>query len=98
MRECAPGCPNFLERKDSRFAQFHGTLDALFRQLHSEGIGIQTKRTETITKEDEEKLWSSGVMGESTPKALQNATFFVVGKMFSLRGGAEHRNLKISHV
>ena len=37
-------------------------------------------------------------MGESTPKALQNAAFFVVGKMFSLRGGAEHRNLKISHV
>ena len=98
VRECVPGCPNFLDRKDSRFAQFHGTLDALFRQLHSEGIGIQTKRTETITKEDEEKLWSSGVMGESTPRALQNAAFFVVGKMFNLRGGAERRNLKISQL
>ena len=37
-------------------------------------------------------------MGESTPRALQNAAFFVVGKMFSLRGGAEHRNLKISQL
>ena len=46
-------------------------------------IGIQTKRTETKTKE-KEKLLSSGVMGESTPRALQNTAFFVVVKMFSL--------------
>ena len=29
-------------------------------------------------------------MGLTTPRLLQNAAFFVVGKMFSLDGGVEH--------
>lgn len=70
----------------------------MFHLLHSEGIGVQTKQTEILTKEHEEKLWSSGVMGLTTPRALQNAAFSVVGKMFSLRGGLEHRDLKISQL
>ena len=98
MRDHTPGCPNFLDKKDSRFRALQGTLDSLFHQLLSEGIGVQTKRTEVITKEDEEKLWSSGVMGLTTPRSLQNAGFFVVGKMFSLWGGVEHRKLKLSQL
>ena len=62
MRENVPGCPNFLYKKDSRFRSLQGTLDALFHQLHSDGISVQTKHTEILTKEDEE-MWSSGVMG-----------------------------------
>ncbi len=38
---------------------------------------------------DRKKLWDSGVMGDSTPRALQNTTFFIVGKMCPLRGGEE---------
>lgn len=37
-------------------------------------------------------------MGTRTPKALQNAAFYVVGKMFSLRGGTELRNVRISQI
>ena len=72
-------------------------MDALFHQLHSDGIGVQTKHSE-ILKEDEEKMWSAGVMGLTTPRSLQNAAFFVVGKMFSLQGGVEHRKLKLSQL
>ena len=35
-------------------------------------------------------------MNTTTPTGLQNAAFFVVGKMFCLRGGQEHRNLQLS--
>ena len=94
MRETTPGCPNFLNKQDSQFRQLQGTLDALFHKLHSDGIGVQVRHTEIITKADEEKLWTSGIMGLSNPRSLQNAAFFVVGKMFSLRGGVEHRKLK----
>ena len=52
--------------------------------------------TEILTEDDQEKLWSSGVMGLTTPRSLRNASFFIVGKMFSLRGGVEHRKLKLS--
>ena len=37
-------------------------------------------------------------MGTTTPRALQNAAFFIVGEMFSLRGGQELRELKLSQV
>jgi len=37
-------------------------------------------------------------MGTKTPKALQSAVFYTVGKMFSLRGGDEMRSLKISQI
>ena len=53
------------------------------------------RHTEIITKA-EEKLWDSGVMGVRTPRSLQNATYIVVEKMFNLRGGVEHRNLKLT--
>ena len=98
MREISPACPNFLDKKDSRFKQLHCTLDAHFHKLHSDGIGRQVKHAEVFTKEDEEKLWGTGVLGTNTPACLQNAAFFTVGKMFCLRGGEEHRALKLSRI
>ena len=44
-----------------------------------------------LTRDDEGKLSRSGVVSMKTP----NATFYVMGKMFSLQGGTELRNVKI---
>ena len=70
MRDTSSDCPNFLDKKDPQFKSLHKTLDALFNKLHSEGIGRQVKKAEVITQEDEEKLWSSGVLNVSTPRGL----------------------------
>ena len=43
MGEMKFNCPNFLEKSDSNFEDLHGTLDSLFHQLHSDGIGRQVK-------------------------------------------------------
>ena len=72
-------------------------LDLLFHRLHSEGLGTTVKSADIFTQEDEQKLWSSGILSLSTPKSLQNA-FYTVGKMFCLRGGVEHRALKLSQL
>ena len=98
MRSKNPGCPNFLDKKDSRFQQLHGTVDYYFHQLHSEGVGRQTKHAEAISSEEKDHLWRQGVMDTMTPKGLQNAAFFVVGKMFCLRGVQEHRGLQLSQL
>ena len=98
MRNVNPECPNFLDKKDPRFKHLHNTLDVLFHNLHSEGIGRQTKQAEIITSEEEEKLWQSGVMSVGYPKGLLNAAFYTVGKMFCLRGGQEHRELRLSQL
>ena len=98
MREVNPHCPNFLDKKDACFRQLHHSLDVHFNRLHSNGIGRQVKHAEVISKSDEQRLWESGVMGVNDPKALQNAVFYTVGKMLCLRGGVEHRALKLSQL
>ena len=98
MREVNPGCLNFLNKKDSRFKQQHGTLDVLFHKLHSEGLGTKIRSADIFIQEDKEKLWDNGVMSLSAPKPLQNAAFYTIGKVFCLRGGVEHRALKLSQV
>ena len=71
-------------RRDTRFKRLHGTLDSYFHKLHSDGVGRQIQQSEVISAEEEDQLWKKGVMGTSTPTGLQNAAFFVVGKMFCL--------------
>ena len=78
MRTLNPNCPNFLDKNDNEFLSLHGAMDVVFHQLHSAGVGRDTKHARTLSKEDEQKLWQSGVMGTTTPAALQNATFFIV--------------------
>ena len=63
-----------------------------------EGVGSESNATEVLTKEDEMKLWDSGILSPCTPKGLSNAVFFLNGKNFALRGGMEHRSLKLSQV
>ena len=100
MREKNPECPNFLDKKDVRFKRIQGTLDAYFHKLHSEGIGRRVKHAETISTEEENTcmLWDAGIMNTHTPLGLQNAVFYAIGKTFCLRGGQEHRTLKLSQL
>ena len=89
MRAENSSCPNFLDKRDPAFKSLHGTLDVHFRKLHESGIGRKVRHTELITKDEENKLWSSGEMGTDSPTALQNAVFYYNGKNFCLRGGEE---------
>ena len=43
-------------------------------------------------------MWESGTLNTTTPKGLLNAAFYTVGKMFCLKGGQEHRFLKLSQI
>ena len=93
-----PVAARFLDKKNPTFKELQGTLDNLFRRLHEGGAGRQVKHAEVITKQDENQLWDSGELGTKHPKALQNAVFYYNGKNFCLRGGVEHRELKISQL
>ena len=98
MREHNPDCPNFLDKSDNRFRPLHRTLDSYFHKLHSEGVGRQTKHAEIISSDEERQLWESDVLNTTTPKGLQNAVFYTIGKTCCLRGGQEHRALKLSQL
>ncbi len=69
-----------------------------FKSLRSDGVGSEEKRTEGITSEEEDKLWNSGVLNDSTADGLFQAVFYCNGKSFCLRGGQEHRDLCLSQL
>ena len=89
-------CPNFMDRKSSQFKDLNGALTVKFRELRQEGVGAVVKHATIVTSSKEDTLWTSNVIGDHTPLALQRAVFFYVGKAFCLRGGQEQRNLKRS--
>lgn len=89
-----PNTCHFMNHKDITFKPLHNAMNNLFKKLLSEGIGAQKNQFRVITEEEENELWSKGIMGKSTPSSLQNAIFFYCGVLFCFRGGAEHRELK----
>ena len=93
MLETTPTAPKFLDRSNPPFYDLHHACDTIYRDLHSQGIGAAVKHTSTFTPENEEKLWSTGVVSILEPKALQQAVFYYVGKHFCIRGGEEQRKL-----
>ena len=96
MMKCNPSTPNFLDEHDPRFSGLRGTRDRVARSLRDDGVGAVVKHTPIITIDEENLLWSQGVLGMMTPTSLLNTVFFLNGKMLCLRGGREHRDLKIA--
>ena len=80
------------------FRPLHRTLDNIYRQLHAEGVGTKRKQAEVLSVEEEEQLWSTGAVGTASPSSLLGAVFFYNGLNFVLRGGMEHRELRISQL
>lgn len=93
MRSLNTEYPNFLDKNNLSFTSFHITLDNLFKELCVSGIGASSSHCEGISREEEDKLWSSGVLNIETPMGLLRAVFFT---MANARGGQEHRELHVS--
>ena len=82
--------PNFLDKNDATFATFQTALDNVFKNLRVGGVGSKARHTESISIEDENRLWDSGAINTRTPLGLLRAVFYYNGKCFCLRGGQEH--------
>ena len=94
MRAVSQDCPTFLDTSDFCFKEMHSIIDAYFQQLQAEGVGTVVEHATLISKEEENALWENGVVGDGTPTQLLNAVYN--GKNLCLRGGKEHRALKLS--
>jgi len=82
--------------QDVSFKLLKNVCDSVFKKLYSKGIGVETKATLVILMNEEDKLWTSGMLSMDSPIGLLRAVFFYNGKHFCLRGGQEQRNLKLS--
>ena len=93
MLENTPNAPKFFDRNNSSFRDLRRTCDSVYRKLRNDGVGTEVNHTLTFTHEEEQKLWDTGVLSVCSPKSLQRAVFFYVGKRFCIRGGEEQRKL-----
>ena len=59
----------------SEFLPLKKLLDALYRKLHSVGVGCSAQNTEAITEDDEEQLWAKKILDPDTPQGLLNCFF-----------------------
>ena len=70
VREINPSIDFF---KDSIFSDFRKTLDGEMKRIRSTGAGTKKKQAELITSDEEEKLWSSGTLGDHSPTSRRRA-------------------------
>lgn len=83
---------DLLNVNNQWFIGFRKALDGRMKKLTEEGLNV-VRGSDTVSPDDEQQLWDSGVLNTGTAKGLSNCVFLYNGKVFGLRGGAEHRNL-----
>ena len=80
---------------DTKYRKITESLDAAMKASSKEGVGNHKKQAQVITLEEEAELWEKGQLGSDTPKQIINTLFYYNGLHFAVRGGDEHRYLKI---
>ena len=68
------------------------------KSLWSSGVGVKSKYAEVITSDKEDQLWERNFLNVDTPLGLLQCVFFYNWKCFCLRGGQQHRDLKLSQL
>lgn len=66
---------NFMSEMDDRFLKVRKTLDAQMKLLTAKDYGSEIRQADPISKEQEEKLWTSEVIGYSTSESLLHGGF-----------------------
>ena len=76
--------------KDPEFTDMRVCLDSEMKRLQKSGLGSKTKKAEPLTVDEEEVLWSKGLLGSQT---LVDTMLVMNGLYLALRSGSEHRQL-----
>ena len=66
-----PNACDFMNHRDVTFKPLYNAMNNLSKKLLGEGIGAPKNQARVITEEEENELWSKGIMGKSTPSSLQ---------------------------
>ena len=69
--------------KDPAFSELQKTLDSEMKRLRSRGLGCNPKKADPISVEEEELLWSTGALGESSPQTLVDTMVYMCGLFFN---------------
>ena len=85
---------NFRFFNDDFFSKLRTSLDTVMKERSAAGIGVESKRAEVISLDEEYRLWAKNILGEDSRTQLVETLVYLFGLHFALRGGKEHRRLR----
>ena len=80
--------------RDIEFTSSREKLKAARKMLKKEGKGNKSNASEALENSDIEKMWATGVLGDSSPEVLQNTVWFLLTVHMGMRGRDEHYKLQ----
>ncbi|CAC5381937.1 unnamed protein product [Mytilus coruscus] len=67
------------------------------KERATEGLGANTrKQADVISVDEETSLYDKGILGVDNPQQLLDTLLYLCGLHFALRGGTEHRRLRLN--
>ena len=84
--------------KDREFVSSRKVLEGKARFLREQGYGKRPRASKALTTEDEELLWSKGLLGSQSPKSLMATIWFLLTQHFGSRGCQEHHSACMSKI
>jgi hypothetical protein len=55
-----------MDETNPSFFRFRNVLDAQMKKLTGDGLGISRRKAKPVSEEDEKRIWSKGVFGNSS--------------------------------
>ena len=71
------GC-SFSIIKDRKFDILRKVLNGKAIELQQSGLGKRKRKADALTHDEEEMIWSSGVLDGNNPTSLNYLTFYVL--------------------
>ena len=81
--------------RDDKFCHSNKVLKGKASKLRQLGKGNRPNASQPLTWEDEEKLWSLGRLGNSTPESLLHTVWYLLTQHLGFRGCQEHKQAEI---
>ena len=88
------GC-SFRIIKNEEFTEWRKVLNGKAIELREMGKGKRKNKADVLTKEEEEIMWSKGVLGDGNLKSLNYTIFYMTSQQFGTRGRQEHHQICI---
>ncbi len=85
----------FFDDRSPVFDDLRKSLDARMKQLACDGLGMERKSADPISREMEVQLCEKGLFSRETSEGLVNVVYFYNCKLFGLRSGDEHSSLTV---
>ena len=88
------GC-SYSILKDPEFSNSRKVLNGKAIVLQENGKGKRPRKADALTENEEELLWSCGMLKTSNPTSLNYTVFLLFSQHFATRGRQEHHQLCI---